>query len=82
VRFAEVMPKARTLPAFINFSDIAGCLNKPALALEQIGQCRRAALVGHMHDVDPGHRLEQLQRQCGEPRHRRGDADLAGFALA
>ena len=30
---------------------------------DQVGQCRRAALVGHMGHVDPGHRFEQFGRK-------------------
>ena len=34
-------------------------------ARHQIGHCRSAALVGHVHDVDLAHRLEKLEGEMG-----------------
>jgi hypothetical protein len=49
------------------------------LAAHEIGNRRRRALIGNMHDVDTGHRLEQL---AGEMRRRadpvRAEVDAAG----
>ena len=48
------------------------------LSGHQVGQRRRAAFIGHVHDVDAGHRFEEFGREVG----RAADAARAVVELA
>ena len=82
-RVAVVTASARSLPALICSSDDSmGSNANVQLAAHEIGQHRRRAAIGHVHDVDAGHHLEQLASHvlraavAGRPQ-----VELAGIGL-